>query len=642
MPLSPYENYVGMKAPETDYYYAYATDKDHSFELVTLDEEGKPAGNRKLEYQVYELSWRWWWYHGYEDFSRYTGAEGIIPFKKGTVTTDSKGIGEIELNIPEEEYGRYLIRVTDENGHATGMTCYFDWPEYKRTSRSNPDGATMLMVNADKSDYEVGETCAVSFPMNQESRALITIENGSEVLMKDWVTSSGDLGKFNFKITKGMAPNIYVSVHLIQPHNANSNDAPMRLYGTLPLNITDPSTLLEPEMNLPESIRPETTYTVEVSEKNNKSMTYTLAVVDEGLLALTRFKTPDPHSHFYVRQALGVRTWDIYDDVIGANASPVDRLLEIGGGAEGESSDKNRANRFKPVVSFIGPFHLKEGQSVKHELFMPNYVGEVRVMLVAAEDMAYGHAEASVKVKKPLMLLATLPRVLGPNETVSLPVNVFAMEDNIKKVDLEIEYNDFFTCSKTKQTISFDKPGDQIAPFELEVLPKTGVGKVRIDAKSGSETAHYEIELDVRNPNPVVQHYEESVLRAGEDWKTNFDLIGTEGTNELHLEVSYLPAMDLDKRMKQLLRYPHGCVEQTTSKAFPQIFLDKVVELDRKQKIRIEKNVNVAIKKLSMFQTSDGGFSYWPGNQESNEWGTSYAGHFLIEAERQGYEFPSN
>ena len=146
-------------------------------------------------------------------------------------------------------------------------------------------------------------------------------------------------------------------------------------------------------------------------------MNYTLAVVDEGLLGLTNFKTPNLHGEFYKREALGVATWDLFDDVAGAYGGELDRLLALGGSDAAEPTNPDEGkSRFPPVVKFLGPFSLKAGEKRAHEITLPQYVGAVRVMLVAGDGSAYGSAEKSVFVRQPLMILPTLPRVVGPDE----------------------------------------------------------------------------------------------------------------------------------------------------------------------------------------------------------------------------------
>src|SRR5699024_4403076 len=144
-------------------------------------------------------------------------------------------------------------------------------------------------------------------------------------------------------------------------HDQVKNDLPIRLYGVIPIKVEDSNTLLEPQLQMPDELKPETNFTIKVSEKNQKAMTYTLAVVDEGLLDLTRFPTPDIHQSFYRHEALGVKTFDLYDYVIGAYSGSISNIYEIGGDDAAEQGKMNKANRFKPVVDYLGPFELKAG-----------------------------------------------------------------------------------------------------------------------------------------------------------------------------------------------------------------------------------------------------------------------------------------
>ena len=639
---SPYKSYVGVKVPKGDLYAGtLETDKDHTLEIATVNEDGKRLSQKGVEVKVYKLEWRWWWdSYNYNLANYVANNSSALVYNKKINTTSGKGSFKFRINRPS--WGRYLVTVTDPmSGHTTGKIFYMDWPYWARANRKDSENASMLAFSADKESYTVGENVKLSFPSPSEGRALVSIESGTKIVQKFWTKTTKGETKFEFEITPEMAPNVFVHISLIQPHKATENDMPIRLYGIVPITVEDPTTHLNPVVNLPEVLRPETKVKVHVSEKEGKAMTYTLAIVDEGLLDLTSFKTPDPWKHFYAREALGVRTWDMYNQVMGAYGAQLDRLLAVGGDADGMKRKPAKANRFKPMVRFVGPFHLKKGKKATHEIDIPNYIGSVRVMVVARQEARYGHTEATVPVRKPLMVLATLPRVLGPKEVVQLPVNVFAMENHVKDVSVEIVANNLFKVKggKTK-TIKFAKPGDEVVNFELEVGDKIGIGKVKVITRSGKETATDEIEIDIRVPNPRVTETYETVVEPGQTWDKDFNLFGVYGTNKATIEISAIPPMDLGRRLKYLIAYPHGCIEQTTSAAFPQLALDKVMDLNNDFKMEIDKNMNAALQRLNLFQTASGGFSYWPGNTDENEWGTTYAGHFMLEAEAKGYNLP--
>ncbi len=371
-------------------------------------------------------------------------------------------------------------------------------------------------------------------------------------------------------------------------------------------------------------------------------MEYTIAVVDEGLLDITRFKTPNPWNTFYAREALGVRSWDMYDYVIGASSGEIAGLLEIGGGDELSNKGGKKANRFKPVVKFMGPFSLEKGKENTHTFKMPQYVGSVKTMLVASHGEAYGKVSKVTAVKQPLMVLSTLPRVLSPGEKVSVPVNVFAMSDDIKNVSLSIKTKGVIAVNgASKKQLNFSEAGEKSDYFELSVPNKIGYSEVEIQAVSGSHIATHKVEIQVRIPNPPTTTVIDKILDANEIWNAEYTINGIEGTNTAYLEVSNIPAINLEERLKYLIRYPHGCVEQTTSSGFPQLFLENITELDTESKQEISKNVKATIDRLLQFQHTSGGFVYWPGNLTIDDWASSYVGHFLLEAKAKGYNIPS-
>ena len=638
----PYTVYAGLNIQKNKYgEKRIDVRKPGTISFVTLNEDGSPAPNRKVSIGLYRVTWRWWWDRGRDNISRYNTSNHYNAQEKVNLSSNSKG--EVNWDVDVDRWGRYMVRICDDvSGHCSGDFFYAGYPWYDDDSGSqNRDALAMMAFTADKDVYEVGETVTLTIPTGKVGKALVSIENGTEVLESFWFTSKEGENEFSFKTTKAMTPTAYAHVTMLQPHAQVENDLPIRLYGVIPIRVEEEATKLQPVVKMPDVLQPEQTVTVEVSEDKGRAMTYTIAMVDEGLLSLTRFKTPNPWNVFYAREALGVRTWDIYDNVLGAFGGELERILSIGGDAEAINPGDavQNANRFKPVVRHLGPFKLKRGKKAKHEITLPNYVGAVRTMVVAAEDGAYGSAEKTTPVRKPLMVLATLPRVLSPGEQLKLPVNVFAMEDKVKNVTVSVEEssNLFSVQGAKSQSLQFNTVGDQLASFDLAIAERVGVAKFKITASGAGETASQEIEIQVRNPNPYLSKVYSGTTESGQNWSQSFEPIGMLGTNEAVLEVSNIPPINLGERLDYLIRYPYGCIEQTTSTGFPQLYVGRLLELDDRQKELFPKNISATIERLRQFQTNQGGFAYWPGNNEADDWGSNYAGHFLLEAKALGY-----
>ena len=644
IPFSPFTSYVGINLNQPKGKYI-ETDKDHVFDIVTVNTQGQLVNRTNLEYKIYRIGWSWWWENSGESFGTYINNRSITPVASGNLQTRG-GKASFKFRIDYPSWGRYLVYVKDkESGHATGGTVYIDWPEWRgRSSKTDPSGIKMLAFSLNKDSYEIGETATAIIPAAAGGRALVSIENGSTVLRQEWIeVSNGGDTKYTFKITPEMTPNVYLHISLLQPHAQTVNDLPIRMYGVVPVFVTNSQTVLQPQIQMPEVLRPETNFNVTVSEKSGKPMTYTLAIVDDGLLDLTNFKTPDPWNDFYSREALGIQTWDMYDNVLGASAGSYSSLFSTGGDATLKPADA-KANRFKPVVKFIGPFYLGKGKSQTHTLKLPMYVGSVRAMVVAGQDGAYGNAEKTAFVRTPLMMLSTLPRVLSIQEEITVPVNIFAMENQVKNVTVSLQASGggVQIVGTNQQSLKFTQPGDQLVFFTLKTGSKTGKATIHLTANGSGQQTKETIEIDVRNPNPVVTLRNSQWIEAGQSKELSYNLSSSSANNQIKLEVSRIPSVDISRRFDFLYNYQHHCTEQLTSKALPLLFVAQFKTIDKTEAEKIKTNVQEAIRQIYGRQLPNGGFVYWPGNAAADEWISSYAGMFLTLAQEKGYAVHAN
>jgi alpha-2-macroglobulin len=644
MDYYPYDYFVGVLVPK-DRWGGQTVDKTKGADvrMVVVDRQGNPVANRTLNIGVYRLNWQWWWDEGRGgDLAQYNGTTHMGAIQQANLTTDAKG--QITYSVKPNNWGRFLIRAIDPlGGHSSGTFFWTGYPD-EADNMASRNAAAMLPFSADKEKYLVGDQVTLRIPASEKGRILVSIEDGERVLDHIWQEAKAGDNMVTFRTTNDMAPNLYAHVSLFQPHEQTRNDLPIRMYGILPILVEDQNKHLEPKLAMPDDLKPGKPFQVEISETKGRACTYTLALVDDGLLDLTRFQTPDAYAAFHEREALGVTTWDIYDHVLGAYATSVDRIMSIGGDAFNTKAKAGaQVNRFKPAIVHIGPFRLERGQKAKHTLQLDNYVGSVRAMLVCSDaGKAYGSAEKTCAVKQPLMIMPTLPRVLGPGETLRLPVEVFAMEKHIKNAGVTVkEANGMVQVLTGAKQLAFAAPGQQMTAFDLKAGSRTGVAKFIIQAEGNGESTKQEIEIEVRNPNPIVSNVVSGVIEAGQTWNQSLAANRFTDMENALIEVSSVPPMHLGKHLDYLIRYPHGCVEQTTSGAFPQLFVDLLTPLSDKQKGKVQKHISAAIEKLRGYQTN-GGFSYWPGEPSANDWTSSYAGHFLLEAKAKGYSVPDH
>jgi uncharacterized protein YfaS (alpha-2-macroglobulin family) len=643
----PYESYVGIKLPKGDQTRGMLlTDTDHPVGLALVDRDGAPLDG-EVKVSLYQVRWRWWWEKGEENMAEFASSNSATRVSTETVKVKD-GRGQYKLRVNYPSWGRYFIVAEGPSGHTAGKIFYIDWPGWAGKARDeNPGGAQMLALESPKPSYTIGEKIAVSFPSNDKAVALVVVEAGGKVLRKQWVKCGPESTKFEIPASPEMAPNVYFHVSLLQPHLQTMNDLPIRLYGILGVMVEDPASRLFPTLAVKDSLAPGSEVSFQVAEANGRAMTYTVAVVDEGLLGLTRFSVPSPWGSFYRKEASTLRSWDLFQYVAGAYSGKLENLLAIGGGDDGFGSGNRKANRFPPVVRYLGPFSLAKGEKNSHSFTLPEYVGAVRFMVVAASGLsradaagpaAFGSIEKEVTVRSDLMVLGTLPRVLSPGEKVSLPVTLYSYVEGKSSVSLKVEASGPVSiASGGSQAVEMDGVGDKTVSCAVQVGDSVGPARFAITARSGTAVASQNIEIEVRPLGRPVYKVVSKQVAPGASYSEAMDLPGLSGTNSLGLEVSRLPPIDLGRRLDYLLVYPHGCIEQTTSSVFPQLFLGKAVALSEAQAGAAEANIKAGIARLKTFQTPRGGFSYWPGQAEESEWGTNYAGHFLVLAKQAGF-----
>ncbi len=622
LPFSPYSAYVGIKLPKGEY---LETDKTHSADIAVVDAKGRPVKGHALEYVLYKVGWNWWWDIQGDGLDTYVNGNSVKVVKSGVLTSAIQDV-TVFINIPKDDWGRYLLLVRDrESGHISGQTFLADWPDYEgRAGRRDPETLTMLSFSTDKPSYTVGDQATVYIPAAPGARALVSLENAGGVVSREWVELSDKDTPWRFAVTQEMAPNIYVHITLVQPYGNTVNDLPLRLYGVQRVRVENPGSKLVPQIQMPDKLHPEEAFTIKVSEKNGRPMTYTLAIVDEGLLDLTAFKTPDPWARMNKVEALGVATWDLYDDVVGARNGRLTPLSAIGGDEDAVRSAR-KDNRFNPVVLCFAPRTVAAKGTDVVKVKLPQYVGSVRVMVVAAHDGAFGSAQKTVPVQSPLMVISTLPRQLGCGEEVAVPVNVFALEEGVKDVTVTLEADGPVELAERVQRLHFTGAGDQLVRFKLRALDQEGVAHVRVAASGAGHKASEEIALPIVNPQAPVTRVERFTLAAGASRKVSGG----------QLQVSAFPVPDAHGLYAAMRDYPYDCTEQLSARGLTLVnLLPQLNSVDSTEACSLMPGI---IARLYARQNADGGFAYWGGGK-SDSWVSSMAGILLVQAQKAGFE----
>jgi len=635
IPIETYSHFVGIQSPKYSY---IATGTDAEIPVILVNPEGKAIAGKTIRYKIYKNSVHWWWHYGKDRKLKFKSDINTSLIREGELTS---GNTHVKLKFNPIDRGSYLIEVFDESGTGHSSGTFIRAYPYG-SSQGGDKNAGTLALSSNKEKYNVGEEAVIQFPSPKEGSVLLTVEKGNSILEHKWYYPNGENEMaIKIPITKEMFPNSYVTVSVIQPHSQTVNDRPIRSFGILPLMVDDRDTKHFIDIKTTSQFRPSEEFEIVLQTSDREQTQFTIAVVDEGLLDITQFRTPNAWKEFYKKIRLAVKTYDLFSHIIAANIGDVFKTFSIGGDMDYRESqlkpDKGK-KRFKPVSLFKGPITTDNTGRAVVKFKMPNYVGSVRIMVIGARKNSYARAEKTVPVKTELIILPTLPRVIGPGEKFTIPITVFAMEDNIGNVTLNVKTEGPLKVDgSNKQTLKFDKASDKDAFFDIDVLPKVGQSKVIITAKSDKYSASYDVDLMVRPSSARIYKSFDHKIEKGSDLDIDIPGEGLEGTNRATLTISNFPNINFGHRLKWLMHYPYGCIEQTTSSVFPQLYLKRFIKYPDAYSETMDRYVNAGLERLIRFQIFAGGFSYWPYGSKASEWGTLYGGHFMVEAKKRGY-----
>ncbi|MBR7117980.1 MAG: alpha-2-macroglobulin family protein [Helicobacteraceae bacterium] len=637
--LKFFDSFVGIKKPSSRY---IKQDDNVNLSVILIDENEKPIANRKLKYKVYNNNYSWWLdYNSYERYALSIKSDKNTKIvNEGEIITNNK-VNNISFKVKDR--GEILVEVIDTtNNQSASIFLYSSsWGE-----PLDIDKITQLQIKTDKKEYVHNDTAKVIFESVKGGKALITISDSNNILDRYWIDTKSNQSIIDIKIDEKYSPNLYASVLLLQDYQNNDNDRSLRLYGVVPINIINNKTKLDIDLKAPNEILPNSNLHIEVSNRQNKQVTYTIALVDEGLLGLTNFKTPSPWDYFYAKMKYNIDTFDTYGYVVNKATGKIEKIYSIGGdvfhsyaeSARGNRQKDDSAERFKPVAFFVKPVQSDKQGKADFEFKLPSYLGSLRAMVVAIDENNFGSVDKNIRVNAPVVMLPTIPRSLKINDYFKIPVEIMPIKDGVKNATISIESNGIITFDKKSYDLSFEDKKSKIVFFEGRVREELGIEDIVITLKSGDFSMLDSTNIDIKAPNPyttIIDNFiidnDNKIVRI--DTPSSF----VNKSNIGKITISNTPILSIDHRLLWLIRYPYGCIEQTTSSIFPQLFIDKLSSADFIDKQTMIDNINAGIAKIALFQTSDGGFSYWKGQGNSNFWGSNYASHFLFMAKKQGF-----
>lgn len=621
-----------------DWFYYYPLNQPVKFQLVAVGKDGN-AANGSARVEIIK--------HEYKTVLTKSGSYFRYESQKqDKVMTENKiSIGSnTEYSYIPRSPGDYELRIYlpgANNYVSRSFYSYGSWGGNSNSFEVSNEGN--IEIELDKKSYLSGEMVKALFKTPFDGRMLVTLET-DRVISHQYVEVSSRNASLDLKLSGDHVPNVYITATLIKPHEVS--DIPLTVaHGFQNVTVEEKSRKIPVVIEAQKNVRSKTRQKVQVKAAPGSFIT--LSAVDNGVLQISNFKTPDPYDYFYQKRALQVSSYDLYPLLFAELRA---KLSSTGG--DGELSMEKRVNpmpakRIK-VVSYWSGIRKANGNGVaEFELDIPQFSGEVRLMAVSYKDQHFGAAENTMTVSDPIVISTALPRFLSPGDTAFVPVTLSNTTSKDATVTASIEAGGpLKIVGGNNQSISINAKSEGRAGFSVVANPVIGVGNIKITVNGMGEKFIDETEISVRPPSTLQKITGSGSIAGGSTEKINIGLNDfISGSTDYSLVVSRSPVLELGEQLRYLVQYPYGCTEQTVSAAFPQLYygdMADLMQLNRQNKLNANSNILEAIRKIKMRQLYNGAVTLWDGEGKEDWWTTTYSAHFLLEAKKSGFDIDNS
>lgn len=634
--IHPYPLYIGLRRDGEGY---AEIGKEVVFQYVVVDPDGNQIKPDALRVAIYKVIWHSILKRDSRGHYRYVSERSE---EEITSYALKPAMSQGQISFKSESYGQYIVKLTHPSSSmSTSISFYASGWGYAPWAMTHPD---RLELELDQKSYKPGSKAKVLVKAPFSGKLILCVER-EKVLYYTIEQMQENTASIELPVETFYVPNVYVTATLIRSIESLEKHAPARAFGITPLMVDCSTNYLRVELDTPNEIRPKKTLNVWVKLKSSVKDAYvTIAAVDEGICQLTDFKTPNPFDFFYAKKRLQTSAYDIYNYIlpeleVSSTSSHVagDRLE----GVRKRHLTPVDVRRVKPVSLWSGIVHLDSNNKGKVSFEIPEFNGSLRLMAVAFDGSSFGSVAKNVSVRGPIVITPTFPRFVAGEDQFTIPISVFNSTGRVASFKISLETKGPLDILGNRiQTLKIENKAEETAFFQAKA--KKGMGKIQIkaNASGGDEKAETELEIPLRPPVPpitlsgsgIITPDKAASLKLPSDW-----IVGTE-SNQLTL--SAFPAVKFAGSLQYLLRYPYGCIEQTTSRCFPLLYFGDLAKLSAPGMFlgnTPDYYVEEGIQKLQAMQLPSGGFSYWPNTSHESKWGSIYAAHFLVEARKAGY-----
>ncbi len=634
--IFPKKYFIGIKAPG----YYFATNENQTFQIIAVDENDKPINNFEAVARLVRFEWQTvlkkdrsdhYYYASEKKEIREWEKEFLISGNPKDFTFSLVRSGDYELRIYKKGSDDYQKKSFYAYGWGATTASSFDVDKEGR-----------IEIVFDKKSYKPGDKAKVLFTTPFAGKMLVTLER-NDIYFYKFINVENRSAEMELELTDDYMPNVYVSATLFKKHTMNSNTPFLVGHGFASVKVEKSENHLPVEIRAPSKIKPRTTQEITIKTLPEREIYVTLAAVDEGILQIKDFQTPDPYKYMYGKRPLSVSSYDLYKlllpEIVSMNSSPGGDNMEEAKQLQ-KRSNPVKSERFHLLSLWSGIKKTNGDGVVKVELNIPQFNGDVRLMALAYSGSRFGSEEVHMKVADDIIIEPQVPRFLATNDSLITTVTVINTTSSKGNVNVNLKTEGpVKISSSSNKSITLDANSAGVVSFAIKTGFEVGTGKIIFEA-SGIAKVKEEIEIGVRPISPLVVESGSGVIKPAGKVMLEISKDYLPSTQNTTLTISKFPAIKFAKQLKYLVGYPYGCIEQTVSRLFPQLYFEdlaKLVAPDLYRTNNPEYYVKEGIRKIESMQLYDGSIAYWQGETYTNWWGSVYAAHFLIEAKKAGY-----
>lgn len=624
-----------------------SSQQEAAFEVLKVDADGKRIPATGLQAKLIREDRDYTWTYDNSLGWRVDYTQRFVEVEQRALDLPGEAPGKIGFNV---NWGPYRLEITDP---ATGLTTRFpftagwSYDDDNRGLDARPDKVKLAL---DRSQYRAGETLTLTVTPPHAGAGLLLVETDQLLHSESFDAKPAGTTLKLAVDERWERHDVYLTALVFRPGTASDKITPSRAVGIAHVPIDRSDRTLAVEIAAPDKMRPNQPLKVLVSAPAlaGQQAQLTVSAVDQGILNITQFALPDAVKHFFGKRRYAVEAFDLYGRIIEALAGERARL-KFGGdlAIPGLPQARRPTAKVLTVDLFSGRVPLDAQGKAEVSLPVPDFNGALRVSALVFGPDRYGAASTETLVRAPLVAEVSTPRVMAPGDRATLTLDLQNLSGASQSVEVKFSAESPIAIGDATRKLTLADNARSTLRFPLSALGDTGIGRFRLEASAGDIRLTREWEISVRSPYPSERRSRVEQLKG----PGNVDLAAnTQGllpaTVRSRVSASTRVPLPVGQLVGDLLEYPYGCIEQTTSKGYPYVLLDDAgaaalgmpkVDADKRRA-----NVQFAIDRIASMQLDNGHFGFWPGSGEySDPQITPYVVEFLQDAEAAGFTVPA-